>query len=75
MNFNNLSYKQNIKINGKKIFLSLKKNGNVSPMGKIYTNIYVFVFWNRPVYWTHENYTEVLVGQIFEETIILTLSI
>lgn len=55
--------------------MSLKKNGNVSPMGKIYTNIYVFVFWNRPVYWTHENYTEVLVGQIFEETIILTLSI
>lgn len=74
--FNDLSYKQNIKINGKKKFVeSKKKNGNVSPIRKMYTNINVFVFWNRAVYWTHENHREVLLGQIFQEMIILTLSI
>lgn len=48
---------------------------NVIPIRKIYTNINIFVFWNKAVYWTHENNRTILLRQIFQEIVILTLSI
>lgn len=48
---------------------------NVIPIRKIYTNINIFVFWNKAVYWTHENNRKFLLRQTFQEIVILTLSI
>lgn len=60
----------------KKLFIQKEnKNENVIPIRKIYTNINIFVFWNRAVYWTHEDNREILLRQTFQEMVILTLSI
>lgn len=77
--FNDLSYKQNIiiPVNGKKkLFIQKEnKNENVIPIRKIYTNINIFVFLNKAVYWTHEINRKFLLRQLFQEMLILTLSI
>lgn len=60
----------------KKLFIQNEnKNENVIPIRKIYTNINIFVFWNKAVYWTHENNRTILFRQTFQEIVILTLSI
>lgn len=60
----------------KKLFIQKEnQNENVIPIRKIYTNINIFVFWNKAVYWTHENNRTILLRQIFQEIVILTLSI
>lgn len=60
----------------KKLFIQKEnKNENVIPIRKIYTNINIFVFWNRAVYWTHEDNRKILLRQTFQEMVILTLSI
>lgn len=60
----------------KKLFIQKEnKNENVIPIRKIYTNINIFVFWNRAVYRTHEDNRKILLRQTFQEMVILTLSI
>lgn len=60
----------------KKLFIQKEnKNENVIPIRKIYTNINIFVFLNKAVYWTHENNRKILLRQLFQEMLILTLSI
>lgn len=60
----------------KKLFIQKEnKNENVIPIRKIYTNINIFVFWNRALYWTHEDNRKFLLRQTFQEMVILTLSI
>lgn len=60
----------------KKLFIQKEnQNENVIPIRKIYTNINIFVFWNRAVYWTHKDNRTILLRQTFQEMVILTLSI